>query len=294
MPSAILEKLDRAFGQIDRPGTFCASGSVPAVLPGLEVEGLGPVGLPLTAKTAKDLIKHCHQAPYGKGEKTLVDTKVRRVWRMEPDHFALENPDWDRVIKEIVGKVQEELGLESQKLESHLYDLLLYEPGSFFLPHRDGEKLDRMVATLVVVLALVVRGRRAGRPPRRARADDRLRRPGRRRVPHPLRRVLRRLRARGPAAQEGASPLPGLQPDAGEIEEVPVGAADSEHIEKIAPLVQKWADDEESTEKLAITLDHQYTQDGLRGMRSRARTGSRRASWPRRRDRRGARRIWRC
>ena len=49
-------------------------------------------------------------------------------------------------------KVQEELGLEKQKLESHLYDLLLYEPGSFFLPHRDGEKLDRMVATLVVVL----------------------------------------------------------------------------------------------------------------------------------------------
>ena len=128
---------------------------MPAVLPGLEVEGLGPVGLPLTAKAAKDLIKHCHQAPYGKGEQTLVDTKVRRVWRMEPDHFALKNPDWDRVIKEIVGKVQEELGLESQKLESHLYDLLLYEPGSFFLPHRDGEKLDRMVATLVVVLALV-------------------------------------------------------------------------------------------------------------------------------------------
>ena len=152
MPSANLEKLDRALGQIDRPGTFCVSGSVPAVLPGLEVEGLGPVGLPLTARTAKDLIKHCHQAPYGKGEKTLVDTNVRRVWRMEPDRFALTNPDWDRVIKEIVARVQEELGLESQKLESHLYDLLLYEPGSFFLPHRDGEKLDRMVATLVVVL----------------------------------------------------------------------------------------------------------------------------------------------
>ena len=48
--------------------------------------------------------------------------------------------------------MQEALGLEKQKLEAHLYDLLLYEPGSFFLPHSDGEKLDRMVATLVVVL----------------------------------------------------------------------------------------------------------------------------------------------
>jgi hypothetical protein len=150
--SAILEKLDRALGQIDRPGTFCVSGSVPAVLPGLEVEGLGPIGLPLSPKAAKDLIKRCHQAPYGKGEKTLVDTSVRRVWRLEPDHFQLKNPDWGPVLKEIVGKVQEELGLEAQKLTSHLYDLLVYEPGSFFLPHRDGEKLDRMVATLVVAL----------------------------------------------------------------------------------------------------------------------------------------------
>src|SRR5689334_18024630 len=64
VPSPILEKLDRALSQVDRPGTFSVSGSVPAILPGLVVEGLGPVGLPLTPKMAKDLIKHCEQAPY--------------------------------------------------------------------------------------------------------------------------------------------------------------------------------------------------------------------------------------
>src|SRR3954467_8787955 len=152
MPTTTLEKLDEALSKIDRPGSFCVSGSVPAVLPGLEVAGLGPIGLPLNDKQAKALKKHCHQAPYGKGEKTLVDTKVRRVWRMEPDRFSLTNPDWNRFIAETVARVQGELGLEKRKLESHLYDLLLYEPGSFFLPHRDGEKLDRMVATLVIVL----------------------------------------------------------------------------------------------------------------------------------------------
>ena len=72
--------------------------------------------------------------------------------------------------------MQDGLGLEEQKLEAHLYDLLLYEPGSFFLPHRDGEKLDRMVATLVVVLPSSIRGRRTGRPPRGPGAENRFRR----------------------------------------------------------------------------------------------------------------------
>src|SRR5262249_24831044 len=85
-------------------------------------------------------------------EQTLVDTSVRRVWRMDPGRFALKNPEWGPLIAGIVAGVQEELGLEGQNLESHLYDLLLYEPGSFFRPHRDGEKLGRMVGTLVVVL----------------------------------------------------------------------------------------------------------------------------------------------
>ncbi len=44
------------------------------------------------------------------------------------------------------------LGLEQCKLEPHLYKLLVYEKGSFFLAHRDGEKLDGMVATLVIAL----------------------------------------------------------------------------------------------------------------------------------------------
>lgn len=152
MSHALFPKLLHVLRQIDRPGSFAVGGSDPALLPGLEIADLGPLGLPLTAKQAKELKKHCEQAPYGKGQETLVDTSVRRVWRLTPDRFMLTNPDWNRFLEQTVQKVQTGLGLENQKLESHLYDLLLYEPGSFFLPHRDGEKLDRMVATLVIVL----------------------------------------------------------------------------------------------------------------------------------------------
>ena len=152
MSHTVFQKLDHALRAIDRPGSFCVDGSARAVLPGLEVAELGSIGLPLSDTQANELKKQCEQAPYGKGEKTLIDTNVRRVWRMTSDRFTLTNPDWDTFLQKVVKKVQKELGLERQKLESHLYEMLLYEPDSFFLPHRDGEKLDRMVATLVIVL----------------------------------------------------------------------------------------------------------------------------------------------
>jgi hypothetical protein len=261
------KKLGEALSKIDRPGSFCVSGSAPAILPGLEVEGLGPIGLPLTAQQAKELKKHCHQAPYGKGEETIVDTKVRRVWRMEPDKFALTNPDWDRLLAETVGKVQQELGLEKQKLESHLYDLLLYEPGSFFLPHRDGEKLDRMVATLVVVLPSAYEG-----------GEIVVRHDGQERTidfhgdeGSPFQIHFAAFYA---DCEHEIRPLKKgyrlclvynltLAKTNSKSKEALSAPRESEHVERIAPLLREWANDDDSTPKLAITLDHQYTQDGL-------------------------------
>lgn len=158
MNATLAKRLRAALDEIDRPGSFCTTGSVPLLLPGLEVAGLGTIALPLTAGQAKELRAVCEQAPYGKGTETLVDTSVRRVWRLTPDRFELTNPAWAGLVNDAVAAAQEGLGLGKQKLEAHLYDLLLYEKGSFFLPHRDGEKLDRMVATLVIVLPSVYTG----------------------------------------------------------------------------------------------------------------------------------------
>lgn len=148
IPQQLLEILNR----VDRPGTFCTSGVLPPALPGLEVAGVGSIALPLESQQALALTKRAHQAPYGKGTKTLVDTNVRRVWEIDARQVVLANPQWDDVVKQAVQTAQRELGLEKQRLRAHLYKLLLYEKGSFFLAHRDGEKLARMVATLVIAL----------------------------------------------------------------------------------------------------------------------------------------------
>ena len=152
------DQLLTLIGKVDRPGTFCCGGDRPLTMPGLQVDGLGAVGLPLGGAQAAKLIKLCHQAPYGKGTDTLVDTKVRRAWELDSDQFQLTNPNWDQLLAGIVADVQRELGLADRKLTPHLYKLVVYEPGGFFLPHRDGEKLDAMVATLVIGLPSVHEG----------------------------------------------------------------------------------------------------------------------------------------
>ena len=262
MAHTISEQLHVAIKKINRPGSFYATGSDRAANPGLVIAGLGPIGLPLTAQQAMELKTRCQQAPYGKGEKTLVDTSVRQVWQLDPDRFSLTNPEWQQFLSDAVKTIQQELGLEKQKLESHLYNLLLYEPGSFFLPHRDGEKLDRMVATLVVVLPSSFTG-----------GELVVRHEGQERT----------IDFSGPAFNPFHTHFAAFYADC-EHEVRPLSTGyrlclvynltiakgkqgiaaprTAEHIAEVAQVLRGWSGDE-PTHKLAVTLEHQYTQDGL-------------------------------
>ncbi|HTU16775.1 MAG TPA: 2OG-Fe(II) oxygenase [Gemmataceae bacterium] len=261
MSHAVFEKLDQALRAIDRPGSFCVDGSARAVLPGLEVAEMGPIGLPLSEKQANELKKHSEQAPYGKGEETLIDTNVRRVWRLTSDRFALTNPDWETFLQKVVKKVQKELGLERQKLQSHLYDLLLYEPGSFFLPHRDGEKLDRMVATLVVVLPSSFQG-----------GELVIRHEGQERVidfgggDSPFRIHYAAFYA---DCEHEVRPLRDghrlclvYNLTLARSKKRITAPRSAEPIERLRQILEEWAKKDEPR-KLVVTLEHQYTQDGL-------------------------------
>jgi predicted 2-oxoglutarate/Fe(II)-dependent dioxygenase YbiX len=263
--TTLSDQLLEALSHINRPGSFCTYHSVSPVLPGLEINDLGPIALPLTAAQAKEIKAHCDQAPYGKGERTLVDTKVRRVWHMMPDRFQLTNPEWQTFLTQTVQTVQEELGLQGQKLESHLYNLLLYEPGSFFLPHRDGEKLERMVATLVIVLPSSYEGgelivRHEGQE----RTIDFSSVANSRFLVHfaafyadcehaiqPLRKGYRLCLVYNLTVAKSKKPTKAPR--------------SSDAIARISTLLRDWAADTSETapRKLAILLEHQYTQEGL-------------------------------
>ncbi len=149
--STTVERLTEAIAEAKKSANFCAAGSLPVIDPGLEIEPLGKVDLPLSKKGTKDLIAQSQIAPYGKGTQTLVNSRVRKTFELDPKQFRVSD-EWNEAIAAATQAVATQLGLPADQLEARLYKLLVYEKGGFFLPHRDSEKLNRMVASLIVVL----------------------------------------------------------------------------------------------------------------------------------------------
>jgi hypothetical protein len=122
--STTVEWLSKAIAKATRSAKFCVSGCLPATDPSIEIEHLGVMKLPLKRATAKELIAHCHLAPFGKGTQTLVNTKVRKTFELDPRQFRLSD-EWDSAIARTTRLVAVQLGLPAEQLEAKLYKLLV-------------------------------------------------------------------------------------------------------------------------------------------------------------------------
>ncbi|KAJ6599163.1 hypothetical protein DFH09DRAFT_27215 [Mycena vulgaris] len=123
--------------------------------PILRLGSLGHIGLPLSSREAEHIKVHCVQAPFGKGERTLVDKSVRDTWEMDASQVHFDNPAWKTFMVQVSQEVCLKLGLAAKQVSTvrcEPYKLLLYETGSHFLPHQDTEKTKGMFATVIVVL----------------------------------------------------------------------------------------------------------------------------------------------
>ena len=156
MPS-ISSELAEALSTVQRPGDFFTAGSVEIAAPGLQVEGIGPIALPLLPAQAQQLVAIADRAPYGRGQSTLIDPAVRRCWQIGPDRVRIDGRHWGRALGEILARVSQGLGV-AEPVNAEFYKLLIYDEGSFFVSHRDTEKSPGMFATLVVVLPSVSSG----------------------------------------------------------------------------------------------------------------------------------------
>jgi hypothetical protein len=147
------EGLVEALKTLERPGDFQVSGKHESPVPLLSVEGVGQLSFPVPASQARDLIAAAaERAPYGRGDQTLVDESVRKVWQIAPEKISLEGKGWASRFEELVVRVAEGLGLPPKEVSAEFYKLLIYDEGGFFQAHRDTEKAGGMFGTLVVAM----------------------------------------------------------------------------------------------------------------------------------------------
>lgn len=133
--SLIKQRLQFGLDSITWKGSFVAKAGDKED-PYLFVNDVGPIRLPLSELQAKELVKKSHQAPFGKGSETIVDTSVRNTWEMNPDQFQIRNPRWNAFLDKLLQKMAERLGVHAP-VSAEIYKMLLYEKGAMFKAHTE-------------------------------------------------------------------------------------------------------------------------------------------------------------
>lgn len=163
-----LKPLETVLAGVKRAGDFVVHGALELPMPKVEVEGVGVLSFPVPGSQIAALIKQAVRAPFGRGEETILDPSVRKVWQLPPDKVTIGGKSWAASFEGIMAKVAAGLGCERGAMTAELYKLLIYDEGGFFRAHRDTEKAGGMFGTLVMVLPSAHRGgelivRHAGR-----------------------------------------------------------------------------------------------------------------------------------
>jgi hypothetical protein len=138
--ASIKRQIGGCLDRVQGGGSFATFAELPnAPNPGIVISGLGNIGLPLSDRDAKEIIKASHLAPYGKGTETVVDTEVRKTWELNVDQFKVSNPAWEKIFPDILEHIVKELGLlcDSSGIKAEPYKMLLYEEGAMFKQHKE-------------------------------------------------------------------------------------------------------------------------------------------------------------
>ncbi len=257
------EPLEVLLRTIDRPGEYWMQDRLLAPMPRIEVEGARSLSFPITEGQARSLAAVAEPAPYGRGEQTLVDSSVRACRQIDAAQVRITGGAWWDTLAQVVGLAAAGLGCPPEHTSGQLYKLLVYEPGGFFAPHRDTEKVDGMVATLVVSLPvagtggeLVIRHRE-----RQAVVDLRTDEPSELAFAafyadcvHEIRPVTaghRIVLVYHLVVRAAAAAVLRAAPDFGQQEE------------QIAAQLRNWEATSAAGDKLVWLLEHQYSEAGL-------------------------------
>ena len=90
-------RLEETLFDVERSESFLTSDSFErSINPGLDVLGVGSIGLPLSPEAAKKIIQA------GKGSETPMDESARKACELNADQFFLRNSAWTRQIQKLL------------------------------------------------------------------------------------------------------------------------------------------------------------------------------------------------
>jgi len=138
--SALKQRLEKELNKICGPPAVAGSGYFPAFTdPEVYVGSHGPLLLPLSEEDARRIVHSAHQAPFGRGHETIIDSSMRKTWELNNNEFELRGADWQQYTNEMVRSVAKKMHLnpEFPGFHAELYKMLLYEKGAMFKSHQE-------------------------------------------------------------------------------------------------------------------------------------------------------------
>lgn len=148
-----LKPLEKLLTAVRRPGDFFVRAAFETAMPRVEIMGVGTLSFPLPGAQVRQIIQQASRAPFGRGEETILDESVRKVWQLLPGQVRLGGKSWGKTFAGLLAAVTDGLGCGAEaNVSAELYKLLVYDAGGFFMPHRDTEKGPGMFGTMIVVL----------------------------------------------------------------------------------------------------------------------------------------------
>ncbi len=157
-PNKRLAKLEELITKVDQPGDYFANDLAVVPIPRIEVDSVGVLSFPVPDTQVRELLDAAEQSPFGLGTDTIIDPKVRDCKQFEPEKVRISGKLWEQTFNQILNQATNGLGCPDDSISAEFYKLLVYDTGGFFSPHRDTEKGDGMVATLVISLPVAGTG----------------------------------------------------------------------------------------------------------------------------------------
>ena len=148
----ILEKADLDLHCTFAVGGYCNIGGprprTRLLTPGLVIDEIGSICLPLSDSKAEDLAKRC--SSYTPDE----SAPAHNTFQLNQDHFKITNPRWNDELDGLTKQVCSGLGVDRYlRVEARLSKLVLNEKDSSLAPCRDCcEKEEGLFGTLVIIL----------------------------------------------------------------------------------------------------------------------------------------------